>query len=249
MIFLLFCEGGQETEIWIDYFIASLLSSKSLYDIQKLNPFISSTVFSSLHDIAVFALLLANQIGHVNRCIDEAQSLLKLFIPTGINAISEEKIRLKAGLIQKGESLAGMLIAGRYYMDEKNEISENSSLAIPGLPSKTTVAYDPRFLVFEFTWNILLRRGQVEMVRTIYSSVKKGESIVKQMIMGASKTTVVGPLLCLLLADGESLVVQAVPPALLEFTRSVLRSTFSSIMQKCIFTLSFDRSCDPDDSI
>ncbi len=249
LIFLLFREGGQETEVWIDYLIASLLSSKSLFDIQKLNPFITQSVFSSLHDIAVFALLLANRIGHINRCVDEIQSLLKLLIPTGVKVVSEEKNRLRAGLVQKGEALAGLLVAGRFYMDETMEGNDGLLKDSHASGQAPVVVYDPRFLVFEFTWNILLRRGQVEMVRTIYSSVKRGESIVKQMIMGAGKTTVVGPLLCLLLADGENLVVQAVPPALLEFTRSILRSTFSSIMQKRIFTLSFDRSCDPDDSI
>ena len=45
---------------------------------------------------------------------------------------------------------------------------------------------------------------------------------------------VVSPLLCLMLGDGENLVVQVVPPALLEFSRSVLRSSFSSIVQKAI---------------
>ena len=62
------------------------------------------------------------------------------------------------------------------------------------------------------------------------------------MIMGAGKTTVVGPLLCLILGDGSNLVTQVVPPALLEFSRSVLRTTFSSIMQKRVYTLECDRA-------
>lgn len=104
--------------------------------------------------------------------------------------------------------------------------------------------YDPRFLLFEFTWNILLRSSQVAMVRQYVSTIRSGGSMVKQMIMGAGKTTVVCPLLTLMLGDGETLVLQVVPPALLDFSRSVMRSTFSSIMQKRIYTLSFDRSTD-----
>ena len=69
------------------------------------------------------------------------------------------------------------------------------------------------------------------------------------MIMGAGKTTVVGPLLTLILGDGQSLVMQVVPPALLEFSRSVMRSTFSSIMHKRIYTLNFDRASEPDPNI
>ena len=41
-----------------------------------------------------------------------------------------------------------------------------------------------------------------------------------QMLMGGGKTTVVGPLLALMLADGESLVVQTMPPALLEQSKA-----------------------------
>lgn len=45
-----------------------------------------------------------------------------------------------------------------------------------------------------------------------------------------------------MLGDGKNLIIQVVPPALLELSRAVMRSTFSSIMNKRIFTLSFDRS-------
>ena len=60
--------------------------------------------------------------------------------------------------------------------------------------------------------------------------------------MGAGKTTVVSPLINLMVADGKTLMVQVVPPQLLEFSRGRLRETFSSIMQKRIYTFNFDRS-------
>ena len=44
------------------------------------------------------------------------------------------------------------------------------------------------------------------------------------------------------LADGERLVVQTMPPALLEQSKATLRATFSSIIRKRVFTLAFDRS-------
>jgi hypothetical protein len=62
------------------------------------------------------------------------------------------------------------------------------------------------------------------------------------MIMGAGKTTVGGPLLTLILADGKSLVTQVMPSALLEMSRNTLRSRFTSILAKRVYTLSFDRS-------
>jgi hypothetical protein len=52
--------------------------------------------------------------------------------------------------------------------------------------------------------------------------------------MGAGKTTVIGPLVCLMLTDGKTLVGEVVPPALLEFSRSVLRKTFSTVTRKVL---------------
>jgi hypothetical protein len=66
--------------------------------------------------------------------------------------------------------------------------------------------------------------------------------------MGSGKTTVVAPLLALFLADGNSLVMQVVPPALLEFTRTTLRERFSSpILRKAVITFAFDRFASFDD--
>jgi hypothetical protein len=68
--------------------------------------------------------------------------------------------------------------------------------------------YDPRLLVAEFTYNISLRDSQVRMVEAFMTQARRGHSICQQLIMGAGKTTVVCPLLALMLADGQSLVTQ-----------------------------------------
>jgi hypothetical protein len=56
------------------------------------------------------------------------------------------------------------------------------------------------------------------------------------------KTSVVAPLLALILADGKSLVLSVVPKALVEMSRTRMRETFACIMVKRIYTLDFDRS-------
>ena len=61
------------------------------------------------------------------------------------------------------------------------------------------------------------------------------------MIMGAGKTTVVGPLLAMLLANSSTLMLEVVPPALLDFSAGVLRERFSTAIRKPIFTFTFDR--------
>ena len=59
--------------------------------------------------------------------------------------------------------------------------------------------------------------------------------------MGAGKTTVVGPLLAMLLANSSTLMLEVVPPALLDFSAGVLRERFSAAIRKPVFTFSFDR--------
>lgn len=51
----------------------------------------------------------------------------------------------------------------------------------------------------------------------------------------------VAPLLALMLADGQRLVTEVVPRALLEMTRSIMRSRFASVILKRVMTFSFDR--------
>ena len=62
------------------------------------------------------------------------------------------------------------------------------------------------------------------------------------MAMGAGKTTVIAPLLALILANSQNLVIQVVPAALLPMSRDVVRDAFSSIIIKRIYTIQFDRS-------
>ena len=93
----------------------------------------------------------------------------------------------------------------------------------------------------QFTWNIVLRKQQVKTVNNLMEHLHTGKSKVKQMIMGAGKTTVVAPLLALMLADGKSLVMSVVPKALLEMSRTRMRETFSTIMVKRIYTLNMER--------
>jgi hypothetical protein len=70
----------------------------------------------------------------------------------------------------------------------------------------------------------------------------EGQSSVNQMIMGQGKTTVIAPLLALMLADGKRLITQVCPGPLLEMSRSVLRTVFSNVIHKRIYTFKFERS-------
>lgn len=56
------------------------------------------------------------------------------------------------------------------------------------------------------------------------------------------KTTVIAPLLALMLADGKRLVVQIVPEALLSSSLDIMQNSFSSLMRKPVFHFNCSRS-------
>lgn len=146
----------------------------------------------------------------------------------GSSELSKLLSRACPALQLKAEALAEALTSERHYVRPRGE-------------EEGGVSFDPRFLVFEFAYNILLRKSQVELIEEFQRQVEAGRSLCHQMIMGAGKTTVVAPLLALLLADGKRLVAEVVPPALLHFTRSVLRERFSAVIRKGVYTLHFAR--------
>ena len=245
-----FCR--QEANLWLEFLFASVLSSKQFPDLARLNPFIKRDTVDNITDVIVSAVLYANRISHANRCIVDARELDRTL--AGIERLQElgpnEDVdrtklihELGAALSLKDESLGRNLCMQRHYVNKKAILGGEEKR------QRVDMTYDPRYLLFEFTWSILLRKSQVEIVNEYLHNLEQGVSTVKQMIMGAGKTTIVCPLLTLMLGDGKNLVVQVVPPALLELSRAVMRSTFSSIMHKRIFTLNFDRSSEADPTI
>lgn len=236
-----------EASIWVEFLFSSVLSSQQFRDLSTLNPFLTPEQVSHVTDVVVSAILHANRISHINRCIVDCRALEKTLLQieslsNNVETMDRAKHaqELSSALALMDESLSRNLNTKRHYIDKNPASFEGGEEK--RLRQGADMTYDPRFLLFEFTWSILLRKSQVEIVNEYLENLRNGVSTVKQMLMGAGKTTIVCPLLALMLGDGDTLVVQVVPPALLELSRAVMRSTFSSIMHKRIFTLSFDRS-------
>ena len=215
--------AGQEAWVAIDFIIGALVSTNAVFDLQKINPFLSEVEAEEILQLAALAITRSTRIGQINRVLSNCRSVEALVreLHSCESSLERESIHLR--MVQKVEALAQQMVCHRHYMSESLE-------------------YDPRFLVFEFTWNLVLFKAQIDMVSEFRKTVLAGGSVVRQLIMGSGKTTVVSPLLCLMLGDKKRLVVEAVPPALLEFSRSILRASFSSILQKRVYTFKFDRS-------
>lgn len=196
-------------------------------DLVRYNPFLSRSDADGLTCCILLLMMSTNRINHANLSLQQSRSVLKLLKrlqDTSLAPSAAERTRKE--LLSMSESLAATLVSKRHFADRL---------------SSDVFELDPRFLLFEFCHGLLLRQSQVQLVRRLLGDMAEGRSVCHQMIMGAGKTTVVGPLLALLLANSKSLIFEVVPPALLDFSAGVLRERFSGVIMKPVFTFSFDR--------
>jgi hypothetical protein len=216
--------SGLVLEIGYELLVVLALSTKALEDLSVFNPFLQGSR-------ELFDLVIASEF-HANRLAQNARtSAAAIALKKDLAAIKKAGKVSPAQKVKLPHSVSGLLLqvgARRYSLDLKDAGG----------------VLDPRLLIFEFVSSFLLRDRQVEMVTALKERALRGESSCQQMIMGAGKTTVVGPLLVLCLADGSTPVLQTMPSALLEMTRNVLREVFAYPLPKQVFTLQFDRTQD-----
>jgi thioredoxin len=250
-LFMLKQASRQVPEVSVEFMFGATLSSQGVEDIAKLNPYMTTDTLNLLLRLVGVTMLRTNRVGHANRCIGMCVRLMGL-VDSALKTTEEsDDYAKRAGacetlvpkMSQASVALASGLLGERHFMKTKTVCEANPGVDEPGVASQAVVRveYDPRFLIFEFVWNIMLRKKQVLIVNNFCDKLRHGDSQVKQMIMGAGKTTVVAPLLALCLADGESLVLSVVPKALLEMSRKQMRETFATIITKRIYTMTFDR--------
>lgn len=240
--------AGQVPRVDLEFLTAAVLSPNAEADIKRLNPFltdVSSETKCSTADLLVNVttafMLRLNRLGMVRRCMALTTELVELLRglpaarPRAAIQSDPEEMRRMGDLFKqlafKSASLGSALTEKRH-----------SFTAVQAAAAGGELAYEPRYVVFEYLENLVLRNQQVRLLATFLNAAHSGASRVEQMIMGAGKTTVVGPLLALMLADGKQLVMQVVPSALLEFSRAVLRSRFTRVLPKAVHTLRFDRT-------
>eukprot|EP00946_MAST-07B_sp_MAST-7B-sp1_P004019 g4019.t1 len=217
-----------QAAITLPHLVACLVSTNAAADIRSLNPFVSKDQVERLLNATAGVVLVANRVSQLQRtigCVDDVTKAIS-------RCIDAKKMRKEIG------GLIGNLLSKRHY-------------GCKGDTGTFTDPIDPRFLLFEYMTTFVLRKAQVYLVNTFIQRAKHGgknahgediNSMVHQMIMGAGKTTIIGPLLALMLADGKSLVTQVVPNALLTMSRNVMWGRFCNVVVKPVFTLTFDRS-------
>lgn len=144
-------------------------------------------------------MMVVNRISHANLAMQQARGLCNILTKLGsaksFDAQCDALVK-EAGSL--AENLAITLSARRFFTAKLAEsTAENPCYDL-----------DPRFLLFEFSHGILLREAQVDLVRKLLGEMEAGRSICHQMLMGAGKTTVVGPMVAMLLADRSTLMME-----------------------------------------
>jgi hypothetical protein len=215
---------GSRNLLTFDWICGAALSSSFKEDVLSRNPFAQN--LSHCRAAAICAMLVSNRIHFAGQAILQCSTLARMIQePVSSRKDKDSQVAFRQMLLHTRQLLSDTLTCKRQYVEHV----------------ATKQVIDPRFLIFEFLFNIVLRKRQVEMVRWFVRNARDGISRVQQMIMGQGKTTVVGPLLALILADGATLITQVMPTALLDQSRTILRKCFSVLIPKRIYTLKFDR--------
>ena len=205
---------GQESTIWFALLIGTMLSSKGFAELARINPFLTQDHIRTLEDAVAALMLRINRAGQISRCLAACTAMAELLAQAEDGPAGDLGGGAGLGLAEEmglmARELAAQLSAQRSYITIERDM-EGKTMRL---------RYDPRLLVFEFMQNIVLRKAQVELIEQFKVAIAQGSSRCHQMLMGAGKTTVVAPILALLLGDGQRLVVQVVPRELFQFSCS-----------------------------
>ena len=202
-LFSLAHHAGQAPCCSFEFFAGLILDKDFDTRLTEINPFLNPNLVVSLENLLVGALLCLSRAGLAARGLAMTTEVND-FLERLSNRSETDRASLFDDLSLKCTALAELLATRRGYT--KVEAGGKAT-------------YDPRFLLFEFTSNVILRDAQIALINRFVAAFQAGGSLCHQLIMGAGKTTVIAPLLSLILGTSSRLVVQ-VPRDILMVFRS-----------------------------
>lgn len=134
------------------------------------NPFLSDQECADIVTSVIIVMLCANRISQINlamhqiNAVKKSLALLKACLTENPNDHATRSIICKE-LLSSSTNLAATLAAKRHFVTNRDGAFE----------------VDPRFLVFEFCHNILLRKSQIELVRKLMGEMVHGRSVCHQV--------------------------------------------------------------------
>lgn len=171
--------AGLEASAWFELIVEQLLSTRGDCELEELNPFLGKRGIAVIRELTCRALIAASRAAQLSRAISAAgaleSALTKATSMAGKRASTSSAAQC-AEVTLRSSALAEQLSARRHYIN-------------PGTAADGAIFhFEPRFLVFEFVHNILLRAPQVALVTSFAASASQGGSHCEQMIMGGGKT-------------------------------------------------------------
>ena len=239
----------------IEILIECMLSSKQDHDLKLRNPFLSASKCYQINQILIISLLKFVRTRQIMDCIQLAKiahdfiSGILSKIGSGnadsLNFANTSKT-LHFHLLNLAEQLSRHRTSNEHAQCSVStaDIGKFSNqfflMRTVEESGELTLHIDPRLLVFEFVSAFMLRTRQIELAFDFMQKIKDGVCSVQQMVMAAGKTSVITPLLALLLS-GDRFVTCVCPAELLNQSRSEIRKKFSSILKKKVVTFTFSR--------
>jgi hypothetical protein len=236
----------------IEILIECMLSSKQDHDLKLRNPYLSASRCSQINQILTISLLKFVRTRQIMDCIQLARItheficlISSKFESGSVDSLNFQNASktLHFHLLNLAEQLS------RHRTNNEHPISSadigtfsNRFFILRATEEcgECTLHIDPRLLVFEFVSAFMLRTRQIELAFDFMQNIKDGVCSVQQMVMAAGKTSVITPLLALLLS-GDRFVTCVCPAELLNQSRSEIRKKFSSILKKKVVTFTFSR--------
>ena len=172
----------------------ALMSTTATDDLRQVNPFLSSGAAAVLLSRLPETLLRLNRVAHARRALAalaRVRGLLDKAVAAasaGGGGASEDAV---TKVLQAAKALTTQLVSRRHYAKVSTEGTEGAaaSAAAAGAPWAPSTRGSWSSSAFDLP--LRGRQGNGALLR---GRVATGESRVQQMIMGAGKTTVIGPL-------------------------------------------------------
>ena len=228
----------------IEILIECMLSSKQHHDLRLRNPFLSPGRCSRINQILTIALLTFVRTRQIMDCLQIARiahelicGVLSKLGSDSVDTLSFQSTSktLHFHLLNLAEQLSRQRTSNAQCPIFSADIGKFSNrfflLRATEDSGGHTLHIDPRLLVFEFVSAFMLRTRQIELAFDFMQKIKDGVGSVQQMVMAAGKTSVITPLLALLLS-GNRFVTCVCPAELLNQSRAEIRKKFSSILKK-----------------
>ena len=148
-------------------------NSDNTGNLRLYNPFLSDDECVDITTAVLIVMMCANRVSQINLALHQINGVKKSLMLLKSHFMERPENNLTRDIICKellssSTNLAATLAAKRHFVYK-----------YPGREDAFEI--DPRFLIFEFCHNLLLRKAQIDLVRKLMGEMTEGRSICHQV--------------------------------------------------------------------